>query len=273
MLYHLAEGSEIFPLDWLMAMKSVKTGRPFLEDPERFGLIQDPEGLEVPGYGRVKLPIGLTIGVPRDVLAAAATLRPSTAASPLLAMNMVGVNCAACHVGRLRHNGNDLPIMEGAPNTFNIDAFYQELFQSAAETFLKRDKLETFLSDLGRLPAKSEISRILVSSFVEMKKNPSQASSTVEKAIFKRIGELLADAECGGKLEAPDAKKFISLISGRNLDPKAGKELRNLIQSFQRHLFEASAGASQEKLLQALQQEGAVLPKVVERSEDRTQIE
>ena len=163
MLYHLAEGSEIFPLDWLMALKSVKTGKPFLEDPERFGLIQDSEAFEVPGYGSVKLPIGLTIGVPRDVLAAAATLRPSSAASPLLAMNMVGVNCAACHVGRLRYKGNDLPIMEGAPNTFNIDSFYQELFQSAAATVLKRDKLETFLSDLGRLPVQSEISKILVS--------------------------------------------------------------------------------------------------------------
>ena len=247
-----------------MALKSAKTDRPFLDDLERFGLIQDPEGLEVPGYGRVKLPIGLTIAVPRDVLAAAATLRPSTAASPLLAMNMVGVNCAACHVGRLRHNGNDLPIMEGAPNTFNIDAFYQELFQSAAETVLKRDKLETFLSELGRLPAKSEISRILVSSFVEIKKNSAQASSTVEKAIIKRIGELLQDAECEGTHKAPDPKKFISLIGGRNLDPKAGEELRNLILPFKRDLFEASAGTSQEKLLQALQQEGAVLPKVVE---------
>ena len=59
MLYHLAEGSEIFPLDWLMALKSVKTGRPFLDDPERFGLIQDPEILEIPGLGRVRFPIGL----------------------------------------------------------------------------------------------------------------------------------------------------------------------------------------------------------------------
>ena len=32
-LYHLAEGSEIFPLDWLLALKSAKTGKPFLEDP------------------------------------------------------------------------------------------------------------------------------------------------------------------------------------------------------------------------------------------------
>ena len=59
----------------------------------------------------------------------------------------------------------DLPIIEGAPNIFNIDSFYQELFQSAAETVLKRDKLETFLSDLGKLGAKSEISKILVDVF------------------------------------------------------------------------------------------------------------
>ena len=80
MLYHLAEGSEIFPLDWLMALKSVKTGKPFLEDPERFGLIQDPETLEIPGYGAVRLPIGLTIGTPPDVLAAVA--RHQTGSDP-----------------------------------------------------------------------------------------------------------------------------------------------------------------------------------------------
>ena len=49
MLYHLPEGSEIFPLDWLLALKSAKTGKPFLEDPERFGLIPDPETLDIPG--------------------------------------------------------------------------------------------------------------------------------------------------------------------------------------------------------------------------------
>src|ERR1700733_5401308 len=62
MLYHLAEGSEIFPLDWLMALRNCKTGKPFLDNPERFGLIQDPEIVEIPGFGGVNLPVGLTIG-------------------------------------------------------------------------------------------------------------------------------------------------------------------------------------------------------------------
>jgi Cytochrome C oxidase, cbb3-type, subunit III len=180
-LYHLAEGSEIFPLDWLLALKSAKTGKPFLEDPERFGLIPDPEMLDIPGHEGVRLPIGLTIGTPRDVHAAVAAIKRSGGPPDPLAMRMVGVNCAACHVGRLRYHGKDLPLIEGAPNVFNIDAFYQELFQSAFETVKKQDKLETFLNDLGKLGAKSEISKILLASFERIKKNPSGVLSALEK--------------------------------------------------------------------------------------------
>jgi hypothetical protein len=130
MLYHLREGSEIFPLDWLLVLKSVKTGKPFLEDPERFGPIPDPETLDIPGHEGVRLPIGLTIGTPPDVLAAVAAIKRSgDPPDPLTMPVMVGVNCAACHIGRLRCHNKDLPVIEGAPNVFNIDAFYQELFQ------------------------------------------------------------------------------------------------------------------------------------------------
>ena len=72
-------------------------------------------------------------------------LKQSPGPTDLLAIRMVGVNCAACHVGRLRYKNKDLPIIEGAPNPFNIDSFYQELFQSAADTVLKQDKLEDLL--------------------------------------------------------------------------------------------------------------------------------
>ncbi len=116
MLYHLPEGSEIFPLDWLLALKSAKTGKPFLEDPERFGLIPDPETLDIPGLEGVRLPIGLTVGTPRDVAAAVAAIKRAQGhPDPPLTMPMVGVNCAACHVGRLRYHCKDLPLIEGAP--------------------------------------------------------------------------------------------------------------------------------------------------------------
>jgi hypothetical protein len=195
MLYHLAEGSEIFPLDWLLALRSKQTGKPFLEDPERFGLIRDPEALEIPGFEGVQLPIGLTIGTPPDVLRAIATFKRSPGPQELLTTRMVGVNCAACHVGRLRYKNKDLPVIEGAPNLFNIDAFYQELFESAAEIVLKREKREAFLTDLGKLGVKSEISRTLVTTFERIRRDPSDVSTTEEKAIIKRIGDALEGAD------------------------------------------------------------------------------
>jgi hypothetical protein len=195
MLYHLAEGSEIFPLDWLLALKSSKTGKPFLENPQRFGLIQDPEILTIPGAGSVKLPIGLTIGTPRDVLGAVANIRLPPAAPDQLAIRMVGVNCAACHVGRLRYNNTDLPIIEGAPNTFNIDSFYEELFHSAAETVRNRDKFEIFLSDLGQLGVCTEISKILVRTFERLNKDPSQPGLTVERTIIRQVRQLIESAD------------------------------------------------------------------------------
>ena len=78
----------------------------------------------------MKLPIGLTIGTPPDVLALVAAIKRSPGPSDLLAMPMIGVNCPACHVSRLRYNGKNLPVIKGAPNLFNIDSFYQELLLS-----------------------------------------------------------------------------------------------------------------------------------------------
>src|SRR5438876_3975669 len=42
--YHLAEGSELMPYKVLANIVSIKTGRPFLEQMERFGFIPDAPG-------------------------------------------------------------------------------------------------------------------------------------------------------------------------------------------------------------------------------------
>ena len=46
--YHLSEGGELYPLDWLLTLETEVTGpdgrttsRPFMENIERFGLIPD----------------------------------------------------------------------------------------------------------------------------------------------------------------------------------------------------------------------------------------
>src|SRR5690349_9427900 len=54
--YHLEEGSEIFPLDWILALNRAGTQQPFLQNAERLGLIADDDNPANPSH----LPIGIT---------------------------------------------------------------------------------------------------------------------------------------------------------------------------------------------------------------------
>src|SRR4051812_3581249 len=73
--YHLTMGSELLPLAWARALENPHTGRPFLADPERFGLLHDPDSAD-------GLPVGLS--------AAEARHGP-------LPEKMLGLTCAVCH--------------------------------------------------------------------------------------------------------------------------------------------------------------------------------
>lgn len=126
-LYHLSEGIELVPLSWVKALKSIKTNRPFLEYPERFGLIPDKTD-----------PDGLPIGI---------TASPSRGAEFL--GKMVGVNCAACHVGALTFRGQCVPLL-GAPALYDLNAFYNELFSSLGVTLKDEDSRRQFLADLAK---------------------------------------------------------------------------------------------------------------------------
>jgi hypothetical protein len=214
MLYHLAEGSEIFPLDWLIALTSAKTGKPFLEGLERFGLISDPEPLKIPGYEGVNLPVGLTARTPADVLGVLGTLKRAPGRLDTPAMPMVGVNCAACHVGRLRYKDKDLPIIDGAPNLFSLDSFYQEVFRSLLTTVREPDKRAAFLGELKKLGPRTQISRILVSSFAELMKNPPQVGGAPGKAIAQWIRRIFA-AQFGAEADRPEAKRAYDLLANR----------------------------------------------------------
>src|SRR5579871_2370384 len=89
---HGAIGSELLPLAWAKALVSARTGKPFLEQPERFGLLADPDD-----------PDGLPVGL-------------SAAESPDLRLSgrVVGLNCAACHTAELTCRGKRLRVDGGA---------------------------------------------------------------------------------------------------------------------------------------------------------------
>jgi cytochrome c peroxidase len=131
--YHLPEGSELFPVAWILYMESPKTRRPFIENLERFGLIPDPEGPLFEGTS-IRVPVGVTINE-----------REGTAALRTLGLSkMVGVNCAACHVGQIEYGGKRLRI-DGAPNVFDIVGFLSEIKDTAESTYKSPTKLWAYL--------------------------------------------------------------------------------------------------------------------------------
>ena len=115
--YHLAEGSELMPYALLANLKSVKTGKPFLQDMERFGFLADHGGPANP----YTLPVGLTVSRSRNAGTAG--------------IEIVGFNCAACHVGELTYHGRHVR-MDGAPALINLQA-YQVEFQESLDAVMK----------------------------------------------------------------------------------------------------------------------------------------
>jgi len=115
--YHLMEGSELMPYALVANLKSVKTGRPFLENMERFGFLPDAKSATNP-YG---LPVGMTVG------------RSRNAASK--GIEMVGFSCAACHSGEITYKGKSTRI-DGAPGMIDLQA-YQVEFQQSLDATMK----------------------------------------------------------------------------------------------------------------------------------------
>jgi hypothetical protein len=115
--YHLAEGSELMPYTLLANLKSVKTGKPFLQEMERFGFLPDGSGPANP----YRLPVGLTVSRSRN--------------SGTAGVEIVGFNCAACHVAELTYHGTHVRI-DGAPAMVNLQG-YQVEFKESLDAALK----------------------------------------------------------------------------------------------------------------------------------------
>jgi mono/diheme cytochrome c family protein len=130
-LYHLSEGSEFLPYALVRALRVNPDGtravgiggRPFL-DPDNlrahYNLIADstgglsrfpvgPTNATVDMTGDEALPIGVTLG-----------------RAPDTGLVSLGVNCAACHVGRIEVNGKQ-HVVDGSPAMFTIQGFYLDM--------------------------------------------------------------------------------------------------------------------------------------------------
>jgi hypothetical protein len=134
--YHLTEGGELYPMAWLLALEQAVQGpdgktayRPFLENVERFGMIADPPNRFNP-YG---LPVGVTIGYDQ-----------------VSGLQMMGMNCTACHVGEIHYNGRRIRI-DGNPNLGFINAFIASMFNETTNTLKQPERFARFVERRRRV--------------------------------------------------------------------------------------------------------------------------
>ena len=132
--YHLEEGSEVFPVSWFLALEDERGAGLFAERLDRFGFIPDGKGPANP-FG---LPVGLTAARTRDL--------------KQFADDMLGINCAACHVREATYKGNRLRL-DGAPARLDASAFYQSLASSVLRTLDLSKDIESLLRFMKRRAA------------------------------------------------------------------------------------------------------------------------
>ena len=125
LMHYTSQGSDFFPMKILRALNDSRTGEPFLNHLERFGLIPgavSPENLQ-------GLPVGIT------------TSRVTVEGRDL---EMFGFNCAACHTANIRYNGKTIRV-EGGAGLFHVDALFDAVAESLHATLNNPDEMFDFL--------------------------------------------------------------------------------------------------------------------------------
>jgi hypothetical protein len=114
--YHLTEGGEIYPVAALLALETPDPSNPsalvpFLQTAERWGMLPDEQS----PWNPYALPVGVTV-------------------AQRGALQMMGLNCTACHVGELRYQGKRFR-MDGGPNLGFINNFVKGIVDETKATF------------------------------------------------------------------------------------------------------------------------------------------
>lgn len=158
-LWHLSEGSDVYPLRWFMTIKSQFSNRAnetylYQELDRKFGVIRESDEMARRSPFPLKY-VGLSTSrseehpTKADVrLYQGQKLEDALGVRDLpdgkKSIAMVGVNCTFCHSNEIKLGGKT-HFMEGAPNMLNIRGFFQDMFASTAKTMLTPELLEEFL--------------------------------------------------------------------------------------------------------------------------------
>jgi len=145
LFWHLPQGSYIVPYDWFLA----------LQDAEGTFLVDRLESMGYIGswYDAALnpdiLPIGFTIENPTE--------RDTRVFG--LAGRWLGINCAACHVGAIEHDGKQI-VIDGGPALADLQALNLSLVRDLRSTLDDEARLSSFVARLGEEPTAANIARV-----------------------------------------------------------------------------------------------------------------
>jgi len=160
---HLSQGSDFFPYEWLLHLKSANfadkrgIGKGVLDDlDEKFRVVKDADPKQYL-MGWVGMSAIWSNHDPKnsDVSIADPNYKQLVREVPIenssdtiKSIKLVGVNCAFCHSGQINSNGRKIHV-PGAPNLLNVRYFFKDLVQSTVAMFADPDLLAPFLENFN----------------------------------------------------------------------------------------------------------------------------
>ena len=182
------------PYALLANLKSSTTGKPFLEGMERFGFLPDPAGPTNP-HG---LPVGITVSRSRNAGTAG--------------IEIIGFNCAACHVGELTYKGKRMRV-DGAPAMVNLQQYQVEF----------KDSLDATLHSPEKLTA------LIVA--IERERHPSETPSTAEAGQYAAEPEVRSAGDVQAASSADPSFHSISSAAADNAQPAPRGSFRERLKA------------------------------------------
>lgn len=179
---HLSEGADIYPYEWIMALRSVtfpdangKLTQPYLKDLDtRFGLVRSGNLMSSEGKTYLIPYVGLTAAWSDHPPGKTEAYAQDEAEiirqiSGVKSVKMVGTNCSFCHSGAVSFNGKQYKV-DGSPSMVNVRGFFQDMAKSTLGVLAKKEIAEDFLKRL-KVP------------------NPEQKAAELNGFFYKRLGE------------------------------------------------------------------------------------
>lgn len=177
LMHYTHQGSGFFPMSVVRSLNDSKTGKPYLENLERFGL--------VPGEKSNRNPEGFPVGIATNVIQAGGRR-----------IEMFGFTCAACHTSDLRFKSKTVRV-DGGSGLFYVDQLGDQIANSLKATLEDPEELLAFLQRFVRHSELGGPLRGGIEKLAGMKKGLVRSAAVRE--LHKEVGKLLAEIKEGKK--------------------------------------------------------------------------